>query len=123
FLDVIEVHLEDVDSGRSAASQDAELAAGEPISVFCGNDLIAVGLMFGLQEMGIRVPQDVALCGYDDIDLARYLATPLTSVSQSMRQIGEAAFDLLMDEMTSSDHVHRQVVFEPDIEPRASTVA
>lgn len=121
MVETVEVALEDVASGRSAAGDVARLAADEPISVFCGNDLIAVGLMFGLQERGVRIPQDVALCGYDDIDLAQYLATPLTSVRQPMREIGARAFELLLDEMSGSGHEHRQVVFEPGLEVRAST--
>jgi LacI family transcriptional regulator len=117
----LEVANDDVASGREAA---AIIAAGDlsaPLAVLCGNDLIAMGIMFGLQEQGVRVPDQVAICGYDDIDLAQHLAIPLTTVRQPMDAMGRAAFELLLDEVSGKDHTHRSERFAPELVVRRST--
>jgi LacI family transcriptional regulator len=117
----LEVANDDVASGREGA---AVIAAGDlstPLAVLCGNDLIAMGIMFGLQERGVRVPDQVAICGYDDIDLAQHLAIPLTTVRQPMDAMGRAAFELLLDEVSGKDHAHRGERFAPELVVRRST--
>jgi LacI family transcriptional regulator len=117
----VEVANDDVASGREVA---ASLAAGDlssPLAVLCGNDLIAMGIMFGLQERGVRVPDQVAICGYDDIDLAQHLAIPLTTVRQPMDELGRAAFELLLDEVSGKGHTHRAERFAPELVVRHST--
>lgn len=122
-LEILEVDREDIPSGTGAAQRIAQLAERGRVAVFCGNDLIAIGLTFTLPGLGIRVPDDVALCGYDDIDFARYLSIPLTSIAQPMEQMGKTAFGLLVDEMTNENHVHEQVRFTPTLRARASSGA
>ncbi len=68
------------------------LASGNlPEAVFCANDQMAVGFLNALQENGLRVPQDVALVGFDDIPIARYLQPPLTTVRVSRTEWGARA--------------------------------
>jgi LacI family transcriptional regulator len=77
-----------------------------------------------LQEMTrnrIRVPEDVSIIGYDDIDFAAAAAVPLTSVRQPRHQIGSTAARLLLDEDGDGAHQHRQVIFEPELVVRQST--
>ncbi len=70
----------------------------------------------------LRVPDDLAIVGYDDIEFAAAAAVPLTSVRQPRAQLGEAATKVLIDEVTSPEtHRHRQIVFEPDLVVREST--
>ncbi len=71
---------------------------------------------------GVRVPEDVAIVGYDDIEFASAAAVPLTSVRQPAARIGETAARLLIEE-TSDDvaHEHRSVVFSPELVVRDST--
>ncbi|MBD2866109.1 LacI family DNA-binding transcriptional regulator [Paenibacillus oceani] len=64
--------------------------------VFSGNDLMAFGASEAMKERGLRIPQDVAVVGYDDIEAAQYFAPPLTSVRQDKRRIGQEATQLLM---------------------------
>lgn len=64
--------------------------------VFSGNDLMAFGAIEAMKERGLRIPQDVAVVGYDDIEAAQYFAPPLTSVRQDKRRIGQEATQLLM---------------------------
>jgi LacI family transcriptional regulator len=72
----------------------------------------------------LRVPDDVAIVGYDDIEFAAAAAVPLTSVRQPRAQLGRSAAELLIDEVQNADsHQHRQLVFEPELVVRESTGA
>jgi LacI family transcriptional regulator len=71
---------------------------------------------------GLRVPDDLAIVGYDDIEFAEAAAVPLTSVSQPRHLLGRTATELLLEESRGGpDHEHRQVVFAPELVVRAST--
>ena len=80
-------------TGRTAA--DTLAAAALPDAIVCANDQMAIGLIAGLQTRGIRVPEDVAVVGFDGIDLGRHIQPPLTTVRQPMQPIGAAAVTLL----------------------------
>lgn len=92
-----------------------------PDGVFCGNDLLAVGLIGELTRLGVRVPDDIAVVGYDDIELAALVGVPLTSVRQPMDEIGRVATQLLLAEISGGQHTHQQLRFEPRLVVRAST--
>jgi LacI family transcriptional regulator len=95
-----------------------------PTAIFCGNDYLAMGVMYELARYHVQVPQDVALIGYDDIDLAPMLAVPLTTIRQPKYELGFAATDLLLDEIVNkASHSHRQIVFRPELIVRQSTGA
>ncbi|MFE2873770.1 LacI family DNA-binding transcriptional regulator [Embleya sp. NPDC059259] len=108
-------------SGTEAAVR--LLADGRlPSAVFCANDLLAMGLMRELSRAGVRVPQDVAVVGYDDIEFAAASAVPLTSVRQPTYRLGRTAAELLFEESEQPEsHTHRQVVFRPELVVREST--
>ena len=110
-------------SGRVAGQRIAELPARErPTAVFCANDLIALGVLQEMTRNRIRVPEDISIIGYDDIDFAAAAAVPLTSVRQPRQQLGHTAARLLLDEAADDDaHQHRQVIFEPELVVRQST--
>ncbi|MEU5871263.1 LacI family DNA-binding transcriptional regulator [Glycomyces sp. NPDC047369] len=93
-----------------------------PTAVFCANDLVALGALQGLTMHGVKVPQECAIVGYDDIDFAAAAAVPLSSVRQPRAQLGRTAAQLLFDEIAEGgDHTHRNVVFQPELIARAST--
>ncbi len=96
-------------------------AARRPSAVFCANDLLALGLLQGCVGLGIRVPDDLAIVGYDDIIFAAAAAVPLTSVRQPRHDIGRVAAELLVAESTDPRHEHQQVVFQPELVARTST--
>ena len=112
-----------VGAGREAGERLVGLPANRrPTAAFCANDLLALGLLQELIRQGLRVPDDVAIVGYDDIEFAGAAAVPLTSVRQPRHLLGKTAADLLLDETQHSQtHVHRQIEFEPDLVIRAST--
>ncbi len=72
-------------------AQDIITAGDLPEAVFCANDQMAIGFLNALREGGLRVPQDVALVGFDDIPVARYLQPPLTTVHVSRTDWGARA--------------------------------
>lgn len=92
-----------------------------PTAVFCANDLLALGVLRAALAAGLRVPDDLAIIGYDDIDFAAAAATPLSSVRQPRQELGRSAARLVIDEATNARHHHQQLVFEPELVIRAST--
>ncbi|WP_199487004.1 LacI family DNA-binding transcriptional regulator [Actinomadura logoneensis] len=87
-----------------------------PDGVFCANDLLAIGLTNELVRLGVRVPDDIAVVGYDDIELAASAAVPLTTVRQPRRELGRAAAELALAETAEgAAHTHRQVVLTPEL--------
>jgi DNA-binding LacI/PurR family transcriptional regulator len=70
--------------------------AEHPTAVLCFNDLLAVGLMRGLQEAGFSIPGDCSVTGFDNIDLAAYLNPPLTTFDQPRYQLGVTAAQLML---------------------------
>ncbi len=110
--------------GREAGERLLGLPAGRrPTAAFCANDLLAIGLLQHVAGAGLRVPEDLAIIGYDDIDFAAAAAVPLTSVRQPRRELGSAAARLLLDEAEDPEHRHQQLLFTPELVARASTGA
>jgi LacI family transcriptional regulator len=121
-LVLVETEALTVAEGLSAGERIAGMpVASRPTAAFCANDLLALGLLQRCVSLGLRVPQDLAIVGYDDIDFAAAAAVPLTSVRQPRRRLGATAAELLVDEATNPDHRHQQVVFTPELVARAST--
>ncbi len=113
-----------VADGSLAGERLVDLPPGDrPSAVFCANDLLALGVLRAALRAGLRVPEDLAIVGYDDIDFAAAAAIPLTSVRQPRLELGRTAARLVIDEATSAHHEHQQLVFEPDLVVRASTVS
>jgi LacI family transcriptional regulator len=124
-LDVIEASGLNVAGGQKAGAEiAAKPADSRPTAVFCANDLIALGVLQEMTRNHIRVPEDISISGYDDIDFAAAAAVPLTSVRQPRHQLGRTAARLLLDEASDDEtHQHRQVIFEPELVVRQSTRA
>jgi len=120
-LEVIAQEPLTVLSGREAGEALARRDRRDrPDAVFCANDLLAVGVLQGAAILGdIRVPEELAIIGYDDIDFAQSTVVPLSSVRQPARAIGATAVELLVEAL--SDEPPRQVRFKPELVVRAST--
>lgn len=88
-------------------TQEAGWAAGRriaqskprPDAVFAANDMMAIGCLAALGEAGLRVPEDLALAGFDDIPMARYVAPALTTIRVPIAALGAAALDLLAQQV------------------------
>ncbi|PRY41777.1 LacI family DNA-binding transcriptional regulator [Umezawaea tangerina] len=94
----------------------------EPGAVFCANDLLALGVLRAAISTGRRVPDDIALLGYDDIEFAADAAVPLSSIRQPTLHIGRTAAQLLVEECDHPrSHAHQQIMFRPELVVREST--
>lgn len=116
----LEVRSLTFDGGRQAA-QLLLNGPHHPTAVFCANDLLALGMLQELTRQGVKVPDDVALVGYDDIEFAGAAAIPLSSVRQPRQLLGRTAAELLLEEAADSHHRHRQVLFQPELVVRTSS--
>ncbi|MFT4000315.1 MAG: LacI family DNA-binding transcriptional regulator [Rhizobium sp.] len=70
-----------------------------PTAIFAANDLMAIGVMQSLRERGIRIPEDIAVVGFDDISAAKLVTPTLTTVAQFQWKMGERAAQTLMDRL------------------------
>jgi LacI family transcriptional regulator len=123
ILEVVETTTLTVLEGRRAGEELIDRPADQrPEAVFAANDLLALGLLQAFVfTHRLRVPEDIALIGYDDIDFATSAIVPLSSIRQPARLIGRTAVELLEDEITDKDHHHRHVSFQPELVVRDST--
>ncbi|MFI8170859.1 LacI family DNA-binding transcriptional regulator [Streptomyces sp. NPDC085931] len=112
-----------VSAGRDAGHRILGLS-DRPTALFCANDLLALGVMQALYVAGLRVPQDIAVIGYDDIEFAASAVVPLTSVRRPAASMGLRAGRLLIED-TARDiaHEHAHVVLQPELVVRQSTLA
>jgi LacI family transcriptional regulator len=105
------------ESGLRAVAGVAESGATAALAF---NDLVAVGLVHGLVERGIRVPEDVSVTGFDDIPFARFMSPSLTTVSVPHEVLGTLAWARMHALLGGSTPEH-DVVFQPRLEVRRST--
>ena len=120
---LVEVTVPAMNARGGASAADDVLGSGRAVTaVFCANDMLALGVLRRLGQLGVGVPADVAVVGYDDIEFAADGAVPLTSVRQPKYQLGRAAAELLLDEADRpAEHEHRRFVFTPELVVRASS--
>lgn len=90
-----------------------------PEAIFCSNDTQAVGAIYALNQLGLKVPDDVAVMGYDNIKLSKYL--DLTTVDQHMYEIGVKAINRLEQIIRSKDQQTVQTTIDPVLISRGST--
>ncbi|MGX5731378.1 LacI family DNA-binding transcriptional regulator [Pseudoxanthomonas beigongshangi] len=110
-----------VESGYAAAKQLLG-QANRPTAAFCFSDQMALGMLAACRDMGIRVPEDFSIVGFDDLASSRYLNPPLTTISQPMREIGVRAVKLLLAIIEGVDVPHQQTL-EFSLMLRGSTAA
>lgn len=123
MLEVLDAEGQTVLAGRSVGDMLVKRGRAElPDGIFCANDLLALGVMQSLtMTHTFRIPEDVALIGYDDIDFAVSAVVPLSSIRQPTELLGRTAIELLSEEVESQNPVHRSVVFTPELVVRQST--
>lgn len=98
------------------------LAADNPFTaLFAGNDRMALGALLALHEHGLRVPDDVSVVGFDDIEGSAYYIPPLTTVRQDLSKLGKLITELLIEQIDNPDEEYHQQVFAPELIIRSST--
>jgi DNA-binding LacI/PurR family transcriptional regulator len=106
-----------IDDARDAAGP---LLDEQPTAVLCDDDIVAAGLYLAARERGLRIPGDLSVVGFDDMDFARVLDPPLTTVALDAELLGATAFELLEARM-SGRRVRRRVVLPAELLVRGST--
>ncbi len=90
--------------------------------VFCMNDLVAIGVLKAAKEMGIRVPEDLKIIGFDDTELCEVVTPPLSSIHQPIEEMGRAAARALL-KMIEGEESTRSYLFSPSLIVRSSTLS
>jgi len=110
----------EVDGGIRAVSR---MLAGRslPTAILCNNDLTAIGVLKALAEAGVRVPEEVSVVGFDDIDFAPFAHPPLTTVRLARAQLGKLAFEALMKMLRSKHRRGAEYLVETELVIRRST--
>lgn len=107
-------------SGAQAMHTLMQLAE-RPTAIFCANDLMAIGVLDYAREHTLRVPDDIAVVGYDDIEAASLVTPALTTVVNPAYEMGKAAGQLLLERITKEyEGPRREVRSEKQFIPRAS---
>jgi len=94
-----------------------------PTAIFAVTDMTAVGALGAARRMGLRIPEEVAIVGYNDIPLASRMVPALTTVHVPIHDFGSAAARLLLQQIETGEPTRRRVVFNPELIVRGSTVA
>ena len=92
-----------------------------PSAVFVCNDLMCIGALSAAHQAGVRVPQDLSLIGFDDIELAKFTSPTLTTIAQPKHRIGVAAVDMVLERIQDGRVQARQVILQPELIVRNST--
>jgi LacI family transcriptional regulator len=94
-------------AGYAAAMKILEQSP-RPTAIFAANDAMAVGALFAIREAGLSVPEDMAIVGFDDIPIARYVSPRLTTVTVAIAELGRRAFELLHQSLGDQKASRRQ---------------
>lgn len=118
FLDMFKRHqmtipnerIIETDLTKLGGYHAAKLAlATKPTAIFALNDEIAIGLYRGIHEAGLRIPDDISVVGYDDIDLAEYVTPTLTTIHQPAFEMGESAAKLILARIQDQKRAFQEV--------------
>jgi len=92
-----------------------------PTAIFAGNDMMAIGALRAAAELGLNVPKQLSIIGFDDIDLSRYVSPALTTVGCSIKKLGNEAARVLIERIAQPDAPHNEVVMTHFLALRDST--
>ena len=114
---------EDTPEGGYRAAKVLLSRKERPTAVFAYDDAMAIGAMQAFLEEGVGVPEDIAVVGYDDILLARYVTPSLTTIEQPRRHMGRLAMEMLLRLIRGEEFEEREIVLEPRLIVRRSSVS
>jgi LacI family transcriptional regulator len=89
-------------------------------AIFAVNDNVAIGALRAIRQAGLRVPDDIAVIGYDNDEMGPFLPIPLTSVAQQKAEMGKLAITLLLERIQQGRRIPRHIWLEPELVVRAS---
>ena len=96
--------------------------ASRPTAIFAANDLMAMGAIMAVRELGLGCPEDVSVVGFDNLDLVDLLQPPLTTVQQPVYRLGVTATQLLIQRITGLKDAPREILLETELIRRSSVM-
>jgi LacI family transcriptional regulator len=114
------VHCSPMVEGGAIAARELLTSHPQLTALFCYNDLVAVGVLQAAVDLGRRVPDDLAVVGYDDIPLADLVTPPLTTCHVPRRELGEWAMRFLLDQIENVLGQRDRIVLRPELVVRGS---
>ncbi len=111
----------DLESGRTATESLLSELSDPPTAIFAASDVIAIGAISMVHELGLRIPEDVAIIGVDDVPMARYLTPPLTTARLPAHELGRQAGMMLLGCIRGKSSVNRQLLLKTELVLREST--
>ena len=106
---------------KNSAAVEEYLKKHRPDAIVCGNDTTALQLKQTLDRLGVRVPDDVMLAGFDDVQLASLMSPQLTTIHQPCDSIGATAFKTLMERIADPELPQREILLPAPLVVRGST--
>lgn len=93
-----------------------------PTAIFAGNDLMAMGALLAVRELGLRCPEDVSIVGFDNLDTAELLEPSLTTVQEPVYRLGSTATELLIQRITGLEDAAKEIMLETELIRRNSVI-
>ena len=116
------LHVDDVDYSLAFSSMTTLLSESQkPDAIFCVSDVFASAAIKAAEHVGLTVPQDIAVMGFDNVNLSSMTVPTISTVSQPMYQLGWQSCNLLMDQLNHIPIITRRVILSTDIIVRQST--
>ncbi|WP_070000965.1 LacI family DNA-binding transcriptional regulator [Cellulosilyticum sp. I15G10I2] len=113
----------EINAGYHACKYFMEACSVRPTAILSANDIMAIGAIGYLREKGYRIPQDIAVAGFDDIYLSQIVVPNLTTYRQPLDIIAEEVVKLLMDKISTPNSEERQMIINGELVVRGSTDA
>ncbi|WP_375322649.1 HTH-type transcriptional repressor PurR [Aliivibrio logei] len=111
----------DFECASASKAVDKVLAMTErPTALFCFNDIMALAAISKIQQAGLKVPEDISVIGYDNIELSAYFSPPLTTIHQPKRRVGKTAVEILLERIKDKHHERRIFEMQPEVVSRSS---
>lgn len=112
----------DAESGMQAAHKLLTSTPEPPTAIFVASDVVAIGVMSMAHQLGFRVPEDIAVVGFDDIPWARYLTPPLTSARLPAAELGQKAGDTLLACISGGCRAQQKIILDTELIIRQSSL-
>ena len=109
----------DVSGGYDAMKELLSLK-DRPTAVFASGDKLAIGAIDAIKDAGLRVPEDISVIGFDNIEIAKYVTPKLTTIRQNCQEIGEAAVDILIEQINKKEKLKINKVIPVELIERES---
>lgn len=117
---LISVNRMSIDEGENQTKSLLYATSRRPEVIMCVNDLVAIGAIRACRGLGLRIPDDIAISGYNDIPLTDMIEPPLTTVQMKLDEIGQKAAEMMLDQLNSVDYSAQTIKTFVELRRRSS---